>query len=858
MARSKSATIAASILAAVFFVALASPDAGAQSATGGREQAQPEPARAPGDADARLPELARHPMVQRLVELGQRVEGALLSAKNALPESIQRPIDRWTARTTSRGAWLRALYVVGGLLALLLGIVFVRGRGDLVVTLEYPPELRGTFSVRIADRKGRFKRQARGDRVQTGRTSTATAHYMVSRETQFRGIRSGRWFVTVEGVIQDPNTLDVIADHFEERPIFVRRRGTALREFDFRPKQCPITVRVVRNGAPVAEAAVAARGLPLSHRYARDGVANLPLQPGSHHIVVGAEDRVAEVPLEVDSYQPTSVEVDLGDPEHLLFTNCPDAVQPYLQAEFNAAAQALEQSDQTQVASLLLARLHDEQGEASTAAEHFESAGRSLEAAERWAAQRQFDRAARSFEQAGEPVRAAEMYRAAGQLLRAGNAFEGARDFERAAECYREAGDVPKWVGAVERSGAVFEAAKIAIEHGLRPVATRVLQTVPRDDPHFVEACDLLVDIYEEEGQFDHAAAKLQERISTGGDAVEIAQRIARVADLWERAEEFSRAIDALEALRRSQPSFPNLTTRIEELKKKLTVQQHAASGATTATRVPDGFAREGRYELLEEIGRGGMGVVFKARDQRLSRVVALKRLPENLRDHPKAVKLFLREAQAAAGLNHTNIVTVYDADEVEGIFFITMELLEGFPLNAILSKRGRLRVRDTARLAVQIAAGLQYAHSRRVVHRDIKTANLFFTKEKVVKIMDFGLAKMIEEVRRASTIVGGTPYYMAPEQSMGEAVDHRADIYAFGVTLFELLSGQVPFPEGDVAYHHRHTPAPDLREQIQDLPDGLAEIIQRMMAKRPDDRFSSAAEVAELLEPFTRQPATS
>jgi tRNA A-37 threonylcarbamoyl transferase component Bud32 len=651
----------------------------------------------------------------------------------------------------------------------------------------------------------------------------------------------------------------VIADHFEERTAVVRRRSAARREFDFRPKQCQVTVRVFRDGQPVAEAAVASRGLPLSHRYVRDGVAHVPLQRGSHHIVVGCEDRIAEVPLEIESYQPASVELDLGNPEHLsyqpasveldlgnpehlLFTDCPIAVQPYLQAEFNAAAQALEQAGQTQTASLVLARLHDEQGEASTAAEHFESAGRSLEAAERWASQRQFDRAARSFEQAGEPLRAAEMYREAGQLLRAGAAFETARELERAVECYREAGDVVKWVAAVERSGQLFHAAKIAIDHSMRPNAIRLLQAVPRDDPHFVEACDLLVDLCEAEGQFDLAAAKLQERVSAGGDPVEIPNLISRIAELWERAEELARAVDTLEALRRSHPSFPNLSTRIEELQKKITTQQLSKSGTSPP---PDGFQREGRYALMEEIGRGGMGVVYKARDTRLSRVVALKRLPENLRDHPKAVKLFMREARAAAGLNHSNVVTVYDADQVEGIFFITMELLEGYPLNAILSKRGRLRVRDAARLGIQIAAGLQYAHSRRVVHRDVKTANLFFTKEKVVKIMDFGLAKMIEEVRRASTIVGGTPYYMAPEQSMGEAVDHRADLYAFGVTLYELL-------------HHRHTPPPDLREQVQDVPAELAQLIQRMMAKSPDDRFSSAAEVAELLDPFTRAAAAS
>ncbi len=142
----------------------------------------------------------------------------------------------------------------------------------------------------------------------------------------------------------------------------------------------------------------------------------------------------------------------------------------------------------------------------------------------------------------------------------------------------------------------------------------------------------------------------------------------------------------------------------------------------------------------------------------------------------------------------------------------------------------------------------MQYAHDRQIVHRDIKTANLYFTNDRTVKIMDFGLAKMLEEVRRAATVVGGTPYYMAPEQAAGESVDHRADLYAFGVTLFELLTGRVPFAQGDVTYHHRHTPAPDPRSFAQGLPDPIADLVLRLMAKKPEDRFQTTAEVHSIL----------
>jgi serine/threonine-protein kinase len=194
--------------------------------------------------------------------------------------------------------------------------------------------------------------------------------------------------------------------------------------------------------------------------------------------------------------------------------------------------------------------------------------------------------------------------------------------------------------------------------------------------------------------------------------------------------------------------------------------------------------------------------------------------------------------------------VTLFDADQqADGTYYLTMELLEGFPLDGVLKKRGRLSVRDTLRIALQVAKGLQFAHEKGVVHRDIKTANLFFTRDRTVKIMDFGLAKMTEEVRRSATVIGGTPYYMAPEQAAGHKVDHRADLYAFGVTLFELLTGNVPFADGDVTYHHRHTPAPDPRTRAAEVPEGIAKLVLWLLEKDPAARPAKTADVVRALE---------
>jgi serine/threonine-protein kinase len=332
-------------------------------------------------------------------------------------------------------------------------------------------------------------------------------------------------------------------------------------------------------------------------------------------------------------------------------------------------------------------------------------------------------------------------------------------------------------------------------------------------------------------------------------------EAIDRLAVLCEQTHHFDRALSLLERLRARDATWPHLATRVESLRKAL-LAQTTHPDLSPGMPIVDGFDEGFRYEILEELGRGGMGVVFRARDRRLGREVALKRLPDHIRNHPKAIDLFLREARAAAALNHPNIVTLFDAAQERDTLYITMELLRGSPLQKVLREKGRLSAGTVAKIGGQIAQGLQYAHEQGIVHRDIKTANIFFTDKKVVKIMDFGLAKMVEEVRRSTTVVGGTPYYMAPEQSAGEQVDHRADLYALGVTFFELLTGHVPFKDGDVAFHHRHTPPPPVRDLAPATPEPLAALVEQLLAKRPGQRVKSAGDVVKRLAEIARSVA--
>jgi len=443
--------------------------------------------------------------------------------------------------------------------------------------------------------------------------------------------------------------------------------------------------------------------------------------------------------------------------------------------------------------------------------------------------------------------------------------FEAAYDFADAIEAYRKAGAREKVCDLLERVGRHHEAGVLSLELGDEDRAIRNLQQVDLRDPDYAESCRALADLFLAREEWMLAIDRLKEAIHTVGEDTASLEMFEQLGDAFEKNGDLQDALQTFEGIRKRDYQYANIADRIRSLRERTQIQETqrqsqlntAAAGATTmaagAATAPAAAPVEDRYEILGELGRGGMGIVFKARDRRLGRVVALKRLPDNLRDHPTAVALFLREAQSAAALNHPNIVTIYDADQTAGNYYLTMEFLEGMPLDAVLRKRGKLSPKDAARMGVQIATGLQFAHERGLVHRDIKTANLFFTRDRVVKIMDFGLAKMVEEVRKAATVVGGTPYYMAPEQALGERVDHRADLYAFGVTLFELVAGRVPFKDGDVAYHHRHTAPPDLRGLVPGIPEALAALIEQLMAKKAADRPATTAEVTAALEALVR-----
>lgn len=270
-----------------------------------------------------------------------------------------------------------------------------------------------------------------------------------------------------------------------------------------------------------------------------------------------------------------------------------------------------------------------------------------------------------------------------------------------------------------------------------------------------------------------------------------------------------------------------------------------------------------GNYLILELLGEGGMGVVLKAQHKRMERMVALKVLRRQATQSPGAIKRFHQEVRAAARLSHPNIVTAYDADEVNGVHFLVMEYVNGINLADLLQQRGKLEVAEAVDYVLQTAKGLAYAHGEGVVHRDIKPGNLLLDKRGTVKILDMGLASIREpqdanpasrehEVTQANQLLG-TFDYMPPEQALDpRGVDHRADIYSLGCTLFRLVTGQLPF-RGDnplmKIVAHREQPAPSMRELRSDVSFELDRVYKKMLAKKPDDRQPTMAEVIRDLE---------
>jgi anti-sigma factor RsiW len=310
-----------------------------------------------------------------------------------------------------------------------------------------------------------------------------------------------------------------------------------------------------------------------------------------------------------------------------------------------------------------------------------------------------------------------------------------------------------------------------------------------------------------------------------------------------------------------SKPPPPQLAAAIHALKTQTGTEEPVLaplsadlpSGFLAPTSEPGHLGRLGDYEVIEEVGRGAMGIVLRALDEKLHRVVALKVMSPELASNGQARQRFKREAQAAAAVCHEHVVTIYAVEETAGVPYLAMQYIAGRTLEQRLTQGGPLQVVEILRIGMQAASGLAAAHAQGLVHRDIKPANLLLENGvERVKLTDFGLARSVDDASLTQTgVITGTPQFMAPEQARGEALDARADLFSLGCVLYMAATGRPPFrAPTTLAVLKRiceDDPRP-IRELNPEIPNWLVAIVGKLLAKEPSERYQSAAGLAQLL----------
>lgn len=358
-----------------------------------------------------------------------------------------------------------------------------------------------------------------------------------------------------------------------------------------------------------------------------------------------------------------------------------------------------------------------------------------------------------------------------------------------------------------------------------------------------------------QQGHTDEAVSALQ-GCPTCEDALELRYDIAIQQ---ERKRQYEKAIASYSHIQEHRKNFRDASERLSALEKlsneSTSIQPSGFDNTRTLLMPEQSLSRPtlGRYEIERELGRGAMGVVFLGKDPKIARTVAIKTLSYQAFDDghlPELKQRFFREAEAAGRLDHPSIVTVYDVGEEADLAYIAMDYAQGRPLSEF-GKSGRLLPLPTVlEIIARVADALAYAHSQKVVHRDIKPGNIIYNpNDGAIKITDFGIAKISDDSRTKTGSVMGSPLYMSPEQLKGQKVTGASDIYSLGVTLYKLVSGETPY-QGDtlanLTYQILNKRPRSVREFNADIPNGVVRLINKAIQREPDKRFASAATMAE------------
>jgi tetratricopeptide (TPR) repeat protein/predicted Ser/Thr protein kinase len=559
-----------------------------------------------------------------------------------------------------------------------------------------------------------------------------------------------------------------------------------------------------------------------------------------------------------------------------------DAARAFEQAgETMRAAEALRLAGQTEEAARIRGQRLFVDGKLEQALQEYETAGMAAEAAAALEKlgryQEAFDRyrragllreaadiarqhldvreAGRLYAEVGDWQEAGLVWESVGEHLESARCFERGGDVIRADEVLARAGLVKERAQLLGRIGQVEDGFKVLFEHGDLRGAWEFLSAYGGTFPNLVEPLVKIGYHLQSEGEVTTAISVVQRAIAGLPVRTELLSAFYSLAELLEEHGDLRAAEAAWQRVVEFDYGYRDAIQRLHIVEAQRIADEGAASSGSGITPPSDSRAGRitdaaSRYVLEQELGRGGMGVVYRARDTRLGRTVAIKIL--NPRQHtPDAIRRFEREARAAAALSHPGIVNIYDFDRGFSSFYISMEFVSGPTLLQLIREETSFVRLNLLNLLRQIVDAVGYAHARHVVHRDLKPANMILAERRQVKILDFGIARRLDELDASASGATGTPYYMAPEQILGEDPDERTDIYAIGVTLFQMATGTLPFATGNILRAHLEQPPPDPQALAPDLEPALSHMIMRCLAKnreqRPRDGAALLAALASL-----------
>jgi len=449
-----------------------------------------------------------------------------------------------------------------------------------------------------------------------------------------------------------------------------------------------------------------------------------------------------------------------------------------------------------------------------------------------------WDLAAPLLEQLRRWGEASEVFENAGELERAARCAERAGEDERALHLYQQLGDTDQAARCLGRLGRLQEGLRLLHKNNRIPAACDLLKSFPGPVPDSSDVILDMADWLRREQSLEEAIACLQRAVlgvalkpTRLDPAIALAQYLLQAGDIAAAEAQVTRVLEH----DYSYEPARLLRSKIEAARLGPTATRAVATGGSSPVLVA---TAEKRYEIADKIGQGGMGVVYKARDTRLERDVAIKVLRTTSAEEAARLE---EEAKTSATLNHSGIVTVYDFEAGFGGYFIVMEYVPGEPLDKLIkSDPGRVEAL-LLHVLIHLADAVAYAHKHRVVHRDLKPGNILLTPVDEVKILDFGIAARLDSQVEDSLGICGTPFYMAPEQIRGETPTPASDIYSFGATAFHLATGRPPFMTGNILDAHLKQPPPDPIDLRPGLDDELARIVLTCLEKSPDQRFASA-----------------